>query len=98
MIVRILEEGQYRLDDAAFAVAHEIDDRLQAAAEAGDADAFHTILLELAEAIRSKGAPLPADEFIGSDAIVPGPDTTLAEARELLSEEGLIPTTRGGSP
>lgn len=91
MIVRILGEGQYRLDDAAFAVAHEIDDRLQAAAESGDADAFHAVLLELADAIRKHGSPLPMDEFVGSDAIVPGPDTSLEETRELLSEQGLIP-------
>jgi hypothetical protein len=28
---------------------------------------------------------------VGSDAVVPDPDTTLDEARSLLSEEGLIP-------
>ncbi len=33
----------------------------------------------------------PTDELEGSDAIVPGHGTTLAEARELLSSEGLIP-------
>jgi hypothetical protein len=34
---------------------------------------------------------VPADELHASDAIVPGRGTTLAEARELLSSEGLIP-------
>ena len=91
MIVRILGEGQYRLDDAAFAAASEIDDRVQAAADANDADGFHEALEQLAEAVRSHGEALAADEFVGSDAIVPGPETTLEEAKELLSEEGLIP-------
>jgi hypothetical protein len=37
------------------------------------------------------GEPVPAQELIGSDAIVPSPDTTLDEAKTLLSAEGLIP-------
>lgn len=91
MIVRILGEGQYRLDDAAFAAVSEIDDRVQAAHDSNDADGFHTALEALAQAVREKGAALADDEFVGSDAIVPGPDTSLAEARALLGEEGLIP-------
>lgn len=91
MIVRILGEGQYRLDDAAFAAVHEIDDRVQAAAERGDADAFAAALAELQDAITSRGVALAADEFEGSDAVVPDRGTSLEEARDLLSSEGLIP-------
>ena len=91
MIVRILGEGQYRLDDEAFAAASEIDDRVQAAADAGDDAGFQAALTELVDAIQRQGTPLPADDLEGSDAIVPGHGTTLAEARELLSSEGLIP-------
>jgi hypothetical protein len=92
VIVRILGEGQFRLDDTAFATVHEIDDRLQAAAEAGDASAFSAALHELVDAVRRLGSPLAADEFEGSDAIIPEAGTTLEEARELLSSEGLIPS------
>ncbi len=91
MIVRILGEGQYRLDDAAFSTADEIDDRVQAAADAGDEAGFQAALTELVDAVQRLGTPLPVDELEGSDAIVPGHGTTLAEARELLSSEGLIP-------
>lgn len=91
MIVRILGEGQYRLDDAAFAAVTEIDDRVQAAAEAGDEGAFATALGELLDAIAARGSELAPDEFEGSDAVIPGHGTTLAEARDLLSSEGLIP-------
>ena len=91
MIVRILGEGQYRLDDAAFAAVSEIDDRVQAAAEADDEAGFAAALTELVDAVVEKGSPLSADELHASDAIVPGHGTTLAEARELLSSEGLIP-------
>lgn len=91
MIVRILGEGQYRLSDSAVDAVNEIDDRLEAAIEAGDEDSFKTHLEALVAAVRSHGDKLADDELIGSDAVVPDPDTTLEEARRLLSEEGLIP-------
>ena len=37
------------------------------------------------------GVRLADDELIASDAVVPDADTTLTEAKALLSEEGLIP-------
>ena len=80
-----------RLDDEAFSTADEIDDRVQAAADAGDEVGFQAALTELVDAVQRLGTPLPVDELEGSDAIVPGHGTTLAEARELLSSEGLIP-------
>jgi hypothetical protein len=91
VIVRILGEGQYRLDDAAFAKAGEIDDRVQAAAESGDEAGFAAALAELLDLITASGTELAADEFEGSDAVIPGHGTTLAEAQDLLSSEGLIP-------
>ena len=92
MIVRILGVNQYRLGDDAFAQANAIDDRVQAAADAEDAAGFDAALAELVQLIQREGEELPAEELIGSDAIVPGPGTTLEEARSLLSSEGLIPS------
>lgn len=94
MIVRILSDGQYTLDDAAFAAVNEIDDRVQAAAEAGDEGAFSTALGELVTAIREHGQELPADEFLPSDAMVPSADTSLEEAQALLGDEGLVPDSK----
>jgi hypothetical protein len=91
VIIRILGEGQYRLDAAAFAAASELDDRVQAAAEAGDEAAFGAALSALLDLITSSGTELRPDEFEGSDAVIPGHGTTLAEAQDLLSSEGLIP-------
>lgn len=91
MIVRILGEGQYRLDDAAAARANVIDQRVQAATEANDETAFAAALAELVALIVESGTPLAPEEFIGSDAVVPARDTTLDQARDLLSYEGLIP-------
>ena len=76
--------GQYRLDEEAFAAASEIDDRVQAAADAGDEAGFQAALTSWSTPSACSGT-LPADDLEGSDAIVPGHGTTLAEARELLS-------------
>jgi hypothetical protein len=67
---------------------------VQAAVEANDSEAFESALRELVGAIRLKGEELGLDEFIGSDAIIPDADTSLEEARQLLSEEGLVPNTK----
>jgi len=91
VIVRILGEGQFRLADGVFSQANSIDDRLQAAVDSDDAAAFADALADLVALITTNGTPVPADELIGSDAIVPGPDTTLEEVRSLLGDEGLIP-------
>jgi len=91
VIVRILGVGQYRLDDAGFAAVNAVDDRVQAAVDAADEAAFAAALSDLIALVQAKGAELAVDEFVGSDAVVPGPGTTLAEAGALLSAEGLIP-------
>jgi hypothetical protein len=91
VIVRIVGEGQYRMPEAAFAALNAIDHQLETAAAAGDEAAFHAALEQLAAAVRAHGQELPPEELTPSDAVLPGPDVTLEEARELLGEEGLIP-------
>ena len=90
MIVRVLGEGQWRVDDGLRARLDELDDEVAAAVRAGDEAALRKGLAELAEAVR-RGERLPDDDLSASDAIVPPEDLSLAEARELLSGEGLIP-------
>ena len=91
MIVRILGEGQYRLPASAGQDLNVIDERLEAAVEAGNQDAFAKELAALVAVVRSQGQVLADDELVASDAVVPDPETTMDEARRLLSEEGLIP-------
>lgn len=92
MIVRILGEGQWRLAEDAFAELNSLDDAVEQAVSANDADRLAAALHELLEKVRS-GAELPADELHDSDLILPSSDATLEEVRQLLddSEEGLIP-------
>jgi hypothetical protein len=93
MIVRILGEGQWELSDDAVRGLSPLDDEVEKAVRTGDqaelAEALHALL----EQVRSSGQPVPDEELLDSDLILPGADATLEEVQELLSgsEEGLVP-------
>ena len=93
MIVRILGEGQLRVDDAHADLLNGLDSGLERAVEAGDEEGFRSALTDLLAQVRAVGEPLPDDELVESDAVLPGDDSTLDEVREMLSDtsEGLIP-------
>ncbi|WP_330303996.1 MULTISPECIES: PspA-associated protein PspAA [unclassified Streptomyces] len=91
MIVRIMGEGQVRLDDSHLTELNKLDDELLAEMESGDETGFRRTLNTLLDAVRRLGAPLPDDALEPSDLILPSPDATLEGVRELLSDEGLIP-------
>ena len=91
MIVRIMGDGQYRVDDSVAAEISDLDDQAGAALEAGDEQAVRDLLRRLAETVRSHGTRLDDSDLSPSDGIVPPDDLTLEEARELFSGEGLIP-------
>ena len=91
MIVRLMGEGQYRVDDAVATKLNELDDQVAAAAEAGDEDEVRRLLTALASELRASGERLDDSDLTPSDAIVPPEDLSLDEVRELLEGEGLIP-------
>ena len=91
MIVRILGEGQYRLEGDAVDRLNELDDRAQEALERDDEGELDRYLEEMASLVRRGGEKLPDDDLSPSDAIVPPSDMTLAETKSFFSDEGLIP-------
>ena len=93
MIVRLLGEGQFRVDDALIDRLNELDDEIAHAVESGDEQALWSGLQALADEVRSNGARLSDEELTPSDAIIPPEDLSLDEARELLSDDGFIPGT-----
>lgn len=90
MIIRVLGEGQYRVPDDSVAAINALDGEIQAALEEFEAK-FQALTDTLVAAVRSQGTALPVEEFVPSDAIVPGVGTTLTEALGMLGDEGLIP-------
>ena len=91
MIVRILGEGQVDVPDGELDSLNTLDDALQAAVEGGDEQQFTQSLVALLSRIREVGRPLPDEEIVSSDLVLPSADASLAEVRELLGDEGLIP-------
>ena len=91
MIVRIMGEGQYRLGDAVLERVNTLDNAVVAAVDGDDEDAFHTAFEEMLDVIRSEGEPVDDDDIEVSDIIVPPADTSMAEAAEDFSGDGLIP-------
>lgn len=91
MIIRIMGEGQVRIDDEHLAELNTLDDQLGDAIESGDDDAFRTALGALLEAVRRLGTPLPDDEIVDSDLVLPYSEAHVDEVRELLTGDGLIP-------
>jgi hypothetical protein len=91
MIVRLLGEGQWRVDEAVAARLNELDEEVAKAVEADDEAALWRGLQALAETVRSSGERLADDDLSPSDAIIPPEDLSLEEAHELLEGEGLIP-------
>jgi hypothetical protein len=91
LIVRLMGEGQWRVDDSIAARLNELDDELSKAVAAGDEAALWHGLESLAETVRANGEKLDDADLRPSDAIIPPEDLSLDEAQELLEGEGLIP-------
>lgn len=91
MIVRLMGEGQYKVDDACLEHLNRHDDAAMAAIEAGDQATLETELKAMWKLVRGEGTALPDDSLAASDALVPPDDLSLEEARRLLGDEGFVP-------
>jgi hypothetical protein len=84
MIVRVMGEDQYRLDDSYRAQIEQLDTAAEVAMNEGDEAAFTSALHALIQAVREHGQVIAVEEIVPSDWIIPGPDMTMSEARERL--------------
>jgi hypothetical protein len=91
VIVRVMGEGQYEVDEEVAKGLNDLDEQAERALEAGDGEKLSELLVRMAEAVRTNGARLADDDLSPSEAIVPPDDLSLEEARELFEGEGLIP-------
>ena len=91
MIVRILGEGQFSVDDAATTELNRLDTELEKAVNSNDDAAFAAALRGLIDQVRAQGSPLPTDSLEESDLILPHPDSSMDEVRKMLTDDGLIP-------
>ncbi len=90
MIVRVLGDAQYELDQSALAPLQELDERCLRALDGDDEEGFHTCYAQLLAVLRSAGRPLADDDLRTSDLMLPPVDVSMEEARRDLGEHGLI--------
>jgi hypothetical protein len=88
MIIRILGEGQYKLDDSEHDQIASLDAELGDAVDKND-DARFQAALSGALALVRTGTKVPADTLEPSDLILPREGASLDEVRKLLAEDGI---------
>jgi hypothetical protein len=97
VIVRILGEGQFRVDDDIAAKLTALDKDLDAAVRDDQDGTFSAALHAAVALVKSAGTPLAADEIATADYILPFADATVDEVRRLLAD-GTIPGDSVGLP
>jgi PspA-Associated protein len=90
MIVRILGQGQYKVDSSLTDRLNAIDDHIVDQVTKGDRDGFKRDLARLISIVKEQGEPLDPVDIIQSDVIVPPEDLTFEEAKLMFSGYGLI--------
>jgi hypothetical protein len=91
MILRIMGEGQFDVPERHVEELNRLDQDLLKAVDSGDESRFRSALQGMLASVRTAGSELPDDYLGPSDLVLPGPDATIEEVREILGEEGLIP-------
>ena len=81
MIVRVLGEGQFRVNDDTAAKLTVLDKDLDAAVHAGDESVFKMALGAAVKLVREVGLPVPDDEFVTADYILPFSDASVKIGR-----------------
>ena len=95
MIVRLMGEGQYRVEPDVAEALNELDNQAAQAVEAGDEENLRRLLGLMASTVRERGERLDDADLSPSEGIVPPEDLSLEEAKQLFDGEGLIPDLPG---
>ena len=87
MIVRVLEDGQYKVDAQAEKDINDLDATLGKALDTEDVAAFDAALAELVELVHATGKKLETNDLRPSDLAIPAAGSTLAEVKALLGSD-----------
>jgi len=90
VIVRISGTGQFELDEDAVRRLDELDTRLTAAYEASDEQAFSSALADTVRFVQESGSRVPDNHVVPSEVIIPPDDSTIEDARDYMTNEGLM--------
>ncbi|HPS91450.1 MAG TPA: hypothetical protein PKV33_04785 [Methanothrix sp.] len=90
MIIRILGEGQFRLDDSLVQKINKIDNQIVDHVSKGKKTEYVQDLANLISTIKELAEPVDPVEILPSDIIIPPSDLSFEEARKVFCDEGLI--------
>jgi hypothetical protein len=90
MIIRVMGEGQFRVDSALFDTLNTIDNRIVEEVQKGNRQEYERGLAELIGCIQREGQRIADTELVESDIIVPPADMTLSEARDVFKGTGIF--------
>jgi hypothetical protein len=90
MIIRVMGQGQYKVDDVLVNQLNVIDNRIVGHISRDDQDRFRKDLVELISLVKEKGIPLNPANIVQSDIIVPPEDLTFNEAINIFKGQGLF--------
>ena len=91
MIIRVVGEGQYEVDDSVLARLNELDRQALQALDREDEAELDGFLDQMAALVREEGTQLADEVLTASDVVIPPSDLTLEETRRLVSAEGFLP-------
>lgn len=94
MIVRLLGEGQWRVDDSIIGELNSIDREVEAAVAENDQHRLTDALSRLLHTVRDSGEPVAVDALVDSDLILPDESASIEEVYAWLNDgpgEGLVP-------
>jgi hypothetical protein len=90
MIVRILGEGQFRMDERHLDSLNKIDNKIVLHVSNADPVEFRKDLVRFINTVKEEGEPLDPVEIVQSDLIIPPEDLSIEEAKKIFSGHGLI--------
>jgi PspAA-like protein len=98
-VVRIMGQGQYKLDSATVEELNKIDNTIvkiieneETKSESGDLESrFSEKLADMISLVTREGKEVEPKEILVSDFILPPIDSTIKETKRLFSGEGLVP-------
>jgi hypothetical protein len=91
VIVRIMTEDQYEVSQEDYERINDLDNAVVAAVDADDEEAYAKTFAELIDFVRTHGTKLEDDALAESDVLIPPSDTTIDEAGDHFTGEGIIP-------
>jgi hypothetical protein len=91
MIVRIMGEGQFKVNSAIFDGLNELDNKIVEEVAKENEEGLRALLSEMISRVKREATPLDPEEIVESNVIIPPEDLSLEEAKKIFTGEGIIP-------